>query len=47
MLRRVPPKDVEVPRACAWGSTKGEDDLFGRDMVSCGGPLLERGDGGI
>ena len=27
--------------------TKGEDDLFGRDMVSCGAPLLERGDGGI
>ncbi|HUT69634.1 MAG TPA: hypothetical protein VMW89_03065, partial [Desulfatiglandales bacterium] len=23
MLRRVPPKDVEVPRACAWGSTAG------------------------
>jgi hypothetical protein len=23
MLRRVPPKNVEVPRACAWGSTCG------------------------
>jgi len=21
MLRRVPPKNVDVPRACAWGST--------------------------
>jgi len=26
--------------------TKGEDDLFGRDMVSCGAALLERGMGG-
>jgi hypothetical protein len=23
MLRRVPPKNVKVPRACAWGSTCG------------------------
>ena len=38
---------LEAERLRSSRFTKGEDDLFGRDMASCDAPLSERGDLGV